>query len=225
MGGQMGPLAKIQQRRRESAAARPPRHGVVGLCSTAPGSGKSTLAGLMSNHCENVTVRSFADPLRSMTTTFLMECGYTPDDIKKFLTDRLLKEAGLDLPGAPSPRWIQRSLGTEWGRKMINPEIWLFIMKQKIKVIHEMDPTAIVVIDDVRFPNEYDLVHDLGGIIAMITRPEAEAALHEEQQKFGVHASDQPPDRSKVDHLILNNMDLSHLNQCALQLYEIARYS
>lgn len=201
-----------------------PRHGVVGLCCTAPGSGKSTLAELMKTHYDKVIVRSFADPLRSMTTTFLEECGYKPDDIRKFMADRLLKEAGLELPGAPSPRWIQRSLGTEWGRKMINPEIWLFIMKQKIKVIHEMDPAAIVVIDDVRFPNEYDMVHDLGGIIAMISRPEAEAALYEEQQKFGVHASDQPPDRSKVDHVILNRLDLSYLTQCALELLDIARY-
>ena len=47
-----------------------------------------------------------------------------------------------------------QSLGTEWGRETVNENIWVFAMQKQIERMSE----EIIIIDDLRFPNEANWV-------------------------------------------------------------------
>ena len=46
------------------------------------------------------------------------------------------------------------TLGTDWGRKMISPDIWANAVEQRIIKAWAQRRVAIV-IDDLRFPNDW----------------------------------------------------------------------
>ena len=64
-----------------------------------------------------------------------------------------------------TPRYAMQTLGTEWGRDLISPNIWVNIVKHDILKIK-----GDVVIDDCRFPNEVVMILGLGGVMVYIDR-------------------------------------------------------
>ena len=88
---------------------------------------------------------AFADPLRFMIERLLHSAGYSYNEIHWFLNEG--KEQDIEVIGA-SYRHLARTLGTEWGRNLIHPELWLKIAEQKF--IHTDPPICV---DDVRFLN------------------------------------------------------------------------
>ena len=67
-------------------------------------------------------------------------------------------------------RHALQTLGTEWGRGMIGDTIWLEAMVRQIEERRDAG-SAGVVIDDLRFLNEYRLLRDMGARIVHIGRP------------------------------------------------------
>lgn len=67
-----------------------------------------------------------------------------------------------------SPRRLAQTLGTEWGRQMIHPDIWV-----KEAQLHMMENGPGMVISDVRFDNEAEWVRLIGGKVIHITRTDA----------------------------------------------------
>jgi len=65
-----------------------------------------------------------------------------------------------------SARIILQTLGTEWGRNIINEDIWVNILLARIAG-HQK-----VVISDLRFPNEAAAILTMGGRVIKIERPE-----------------------------------------------------
>lgn len=169
---------------------------LIALYSPAAQSGKSTVAGFLTEH--GYYTIPFAAPLKRMVRTFLIQLGYGPADIDYYLRDN--KEAVI--PGIKTtPRHILRTLGTEWGRQCIHPEVWLQCWEQT--ATRYLKSGIPVVCDDCRFQNEADLIRSLGGQLWRIDRPGTERGTN--------HASEGGLDDYAFDHYVLNNGSLTDL--------------
>ena len=134
---------------------------IIGLWSPAPGCGKSTIAQLLPGYMRV----GFADPLRRMVVELINSAGYPWDQSQRFV--QWEKETPLELlPGAPTARHLLRTLGTEWGRDVIHPELWVEVWASKVRAMG-----CPVVADDVRFPNEAAKILSMGGELWAVTRP------------------------------------------------------
>lgn len=100
---------------------------------------------------------SFADPLRAM-----LVAGFGIDMNEKFWKDNKEKEiAAL----GKSPRRMMQTLGTEWGRDLIHPDVWVIVAKQQL-----INRGPGMVICDVRFENEAAWVRKNNGLLIHINR-------------------------------------------------------
>ena len=125
-------------------------------------SGKSTIAGELSDH--GYVRKKMSQTLKNM---LLQIPGVTEE-----MTEGSLKEVPQDIFGGKTPRYAMQSLGTEWGRDTIFNRIWLESWKRSIAGMNN------VVVEDLRFPNEAELIRELGGEIWRVTRPGHVGAGH-----------------------------------------------
>ena len=140
---------------------------VIGLSGLA-GSGKTTLARLLSENY-GYQVISFAGPLKAMARAF----GLTPREMAGDL-----KESPCVALCGRTPRQFMQWLGTEFGREMIGQNIWVEAWRRRVEEAHldaiadQCDATAkaLIVADDVRFPNEAEAIRSMGGIVIRIER-------------------------------------------------------
>jgi hypothetical protein len=93
--------------------------------------------------------------------------GYEQEEIDRYMYED--KEAVL-APFGVSARHMLRTLGTEWGRECVGPDVWTTHWLERVR------SRSFVVVDDVRFPNEAELVRTLGGQMWKVTRPGVERA-------------------------------------------------
>lgn len=165
---------------------------LIGLCGAA-GAGKNSVAEFLTEF----TQIAFADPLYECVSTIT---GLPVDRLK----DRDVKETVIPRLGK-SPRQLLQTLGTEWGRGTVHPEIWIRIAMERAG----QHPN--VVVTDVRFDNEAQAIVDAGGEVWRIARPGwrclADAAA--------THLSE----AGVSDHLIARTIDNSgSLDDLRLQL-------
>lgn len=137
---------------------------LIGLYSASPGCGKSLAANFLRSQ-QQYKIVSFASPLKLMVMSLFLDCNYNAQEAYDFAytnKEIVIPELGV------SSRHVQRTLGTEWGRDCIGPDIWVNVWKQGT-IGHSK-----VVADDVRFDNEAIAIKDLGGEIWKIERPGCE---------------------------------------------------
>lgn len=142
---------------------------LIGLYSPAPNSGKTTVASYLTEH--GYYRASFAAPLKRMLRTFLIHLGYGPEQIDHYL------DAGKEelIPNIRiTPRQLLQTLGTEWGRTCVHSDVWL--QTWQVTATRYLDSGVPVVCDDIRFPNEAELIRSLGGELWHVHRPESERA-------------------------------------------------
>lgn len=85
------------------------------------------------------------------------------------------KEEPSDLLCGKTTRYGLQTLGTEWGRELIGPDIWMNAVRHRIlEQARGREDALFVVVDDVRFPNEAAMVEELGGQLWTVRRPEVE---------------------------------------------------
>lgn len=154
---------------------------ILGLTGAA-GCGKSTAA-IQLAAAHGFTRTRFAEPLKAM----LRGLGLTVDQV-----DGDQKEAPAELLGGKSPRFAMQTLGTEWGRVLIDPDLWVNAWAQSIAGAH-----GPLVVDDVRFPNEVAMIRRLGGRVVRILRPGLAA--------LGDHVSEAGAALLPVDAEVLND--------------------
>lgn len=130
---------------------------IIGLCGGI-GSGKSTAGKYLAVRYGAVE-HAFADPIYAAVSAIT---GMSVAELQ----DRSQKERHLSwLPA--SPRRLLQTLGTEWGRDLIHPEIWVLSTLRRI----EFSDAPLVVITDVRFPNEAEAIRERGGFVWRVIRP------------------------------------------------------
>ncbi|MDD0981325.1 deoxynucleotide monophosphate kinase [Pseudomonas shahriarae] len=108
---------------------------------------------------------AFADPLRDgLMAIFNLD----PTD---FEGDRKEQPLGwLDC----SPRQLMQSMGTEWARNTVHPDVWVKLAEQNLEYMTKaMGAVLGFVVSDVRFENEADLIRRRGGTVIHILRPNA----------------------------------------------------
>lgn len=181
---------------------------VIGLTGAA-GSGKSTAAQHIVEKWSGHR-RPFAAPLKRMLQTFLEDqgCGLA---MAMRMVSGDLKEVPSEFLGGRTPREAMQTLGTEWGRGL-SSTLWVDAWKHGVEVaeLHASagDETVMIVVDDVRFPNEAEAIRALGGIIVRIERPGAGLG-----GAAGRHVSE-TADLGEPDMTIANVGDLAQLGMC-----------
>lgn len=155
---------------------------LIGLCGAA-GAGKNTVAEFLTDSSGSPFVQiSFAGPLYQCISTIT---GIPVGSLQ----DRSVKEAVIPWLGK-SPRQMLQSLGTEWGRDSVHPEIWIRIAMER--AAQHMAVGRGVVITDVRFNNEAEAVVAAGGAVWKVVRPgwrclAGDAAAHQSEAGVSDH--------------------------------------
>jgi hypothetical protein len=126
---------------------------VIGLCGYA-GSGKSEAAKYLAS-TYGYERRHVGAPMKSM----LRAVGLSEEEL-----DGAAKEEPSDNLLGVTPREAMITLGSDWGRKLIHPDLWARIWARQVK------PGERVVNESVRFPNEVEAIRSLDGIIIRIDR-------------------------------------------------------
>jgi len=164
------------------------------------GSGKSTIAKELINH--NMSIVSFADPIRDMVRTLgLTEQHLTGD----------LKEVPCELLSGQTPRYVLQTLGTDWARNLIDEKFWVNIWKHK--VIKLLDTGVDVVTDDCRFLNEASAARSLEGTIFRLERDVPNIKTHNHQSELQIS-------HIVADYVIDNNRSCEEVVNDILNLSE-----
>lgn len=161
---------------------------LIGITGFA-GSGKSSVAwSLMVEH--NYCIRRFAGPLKDM----LLTMGLTDAEI-----NGSLKETPSTLLGGKTPRHAMQTLGAEWGRALIDEDLWVRVAMHHLDM---MPQGALVVFDDLRFHNEAEAIRERGGEIWRVVRPGVSA---------GSHASEREQEDIVADYVLYNTGGVENL--------------
>jgi hypothetical protein len=130
-----------------------------------------------------------------------------------------------------TPRLLMQLLGTECGRDIIHPNIWvnaLFADYNRVKTKIEGHMTtgscgrpqySSWIITDTRFPNELQAVKDRGGITIRVERSYkhsmSQGKLHDSGKDKSFipleHPSETALDSAEFDYVIQNDKDIPHL--------------
>lgn len=164
---------------------------------------------------------AFADPVRTglLALDPYVECGHlhygamaeqgipVPCHYER-LSD-LVRRFGWDrVKQLPEVRRLKQRFGTEAGRDLHGIHCWVKLMHEALQGIDGCD----VVVTDVRFPNEADLVHEHGGRVYLIDRPGYDNGLP--------YHSSEPEDFSWADVCITNDDTPEHLQKQVLEQFE-----
>lgn len=162
---------------------------IIALYSDRPQCGKTTAATMLWNALHpSVRLLSFAQPIREMVWKLLEVAG-----IKEYEN----KESLLPILGV-SVRYLMQTLGTEWGRQGIDENVWVRLMMTQIERTFTQTSYAYVIIDDMRFPNEYEMLKELGCRFWKIERPRGGVSGY-------THASEGALNDFRFDEVIVND--------------------
>lgn len=169
----------------------------IGFCGPV-GAGKSTAADRLVKLWRFNRVR-FVGPLKAM----MLALGLSAEHV-----DGALKEEPSRLLQGRTPRQAMQWLGTEWGRELIGPELWIAAWRAAVERAGGFwEPgrgwDRLIVADDVRFANEAQAIRDRGGLVIRIERPGAGSATG------SGHVSERPD--FEPDRVIVNAGDVAAL--------------
>lgn len=134
---------------------------VVGIVGKK-GSGKSTFAFFLQEHlrkCGYTTVRaSFGNALKAM-----------------LVETQLCKPQHVYGRKTKSSRFLLQCIGTDIVRK-VDPHYWCQQVWDHLRWTFAIEPSAVVIIDDVRFVNEWRMLLSLNAVMVKIERPSKDDA-------------------------------------------------
>ena len=161
------------------------------------GVGKDTVADYLVQHHGYVR-KSFADPIKTtVVDLFRLEPHQMEGDEKEAIDPR----------HNLSPRQMMQLVGTDMFRRMVRDSFWTDYFTEWF--LRQPDGTRVVV-PDVRFQNEVDVIKSLGGIVIRIDRNNDTVDgrhllkdMHESE--IGVSSLQQ------IDQVIMNDDTITHL--------------
>lgn len=124
--------------------------------------------------------------------------------------NRLWKERVIPWLGK-SPRQLAQTLGTEWGRDLIHPELWTMIALERYAV-HCKTSNAPFIIADMRFDNEARAVHRNGGTVVKVVRRDV--------APISAHKSEKGVSEELIDQTVSNAGSLHHYVEHAVPRIE-----
>jgi hypothetical protein len=127
---------------------------IVGLTGRAR-SGKSEVARIFREEFSFGLVR-FAGPLKKMMAALGLSNDEINGDMKETPSSRL---------NGKTPRYAMQTLGTEWGRDMISPTLWIDAWRREADLALYYKN---IIADDVRFANEAEAVRTTHGTSIII---------------------------------------------------------
>lgn len=157
-------------------------------------SGKDTCTNYIIEKIDHVYTYSFSTPIYNMIRNLIGDLPLTANgDVDKLA---IIKPYNVTL------RHMLQTLGTEWGRHNIHPNIWVMHAAYWLENVdkQEHQPTHCV-FTDVRFANEVEWVKLIGGTIVQIQRDACEEDNHSSEN--GVHPN-------SIDCVIHNNGSLAY---------------
>jgi hypothetical protein len=166
----------------------------IALSSLSMRMGKSTVSDYL---IEKYNFKSLvlAKTLKDMGLVLLRALEISEERIMYYTTvakEEIIPELGV------SWRWICQSIGTEWGRMLIHPDIWL-----KTTAIQIKDTSVNYVCDDVRFLNEASFYKDKGFVLIKIVKPDVPIVR--------THSSEGELDNYVFDYTIVNDGTIEEL--------------
>ena len=194
--------------------------GLVGLI----GAGKGTVADLLVER-HNFIKESFANSVKDAVSAIfgwdraLLE-GDTPESRawREQKDDFWSEKLGREM----SPRLALQLMGTEAGRDVFHPDLWVHTVLNRCA----KSPNNNYVIADVRFPNEIKVIQEAGGVVIRVKRgdePEwynVALKVNKKNNYYGmaeqypnVHFSEWAWIGSDIDAEIANNSTLEDLTE------------
>jgi len=176
---------------------------IVGLVGYI-GAGKSTVAHILATQYDMERM-SFAGPLKNICADMLHTAEPT------YLRAAQIREAMDD----PQRKRTYRALLQWYGQYMrdLDPDYWVKQMRESLRGLDVLNP----VIDDVRYPNEAQMLLDRGAVLVRVKR-----SVADEEARLGtlLHESEQHVLTLPVTHYIDNNGSLGDLDLMVRRLME-----
>lgn len=142
--------------------------GIVGYM----GAGKTTIVNRAIEEIPDTIKIGFADPLYNMIAAM----GIPMETIR----DKSKWDEPQEMLYGQTLRYAVRSLGTEWGRRCINQDVWSNIACHKAFSL--MQEGIHVIIDNVRFPSEMSYMRRYDATFIALQRPGLEIDLTHESE-------------------------------------------
>lgn len=183
---------------------------LIGIAGPAR-SGKDTVANILRDEY-GYQIDAFAKPIKdTIRSLFALSARHIEGDLKE-----------TPLPGwGKSPRYLMQTFGTEWGRNLVDPSIWVTHAGYRWQDLQSREaandyhrrhcdrpaPRSVrgMILTDVRFENEADWIRKAGGTIVHVFRPNA--------PKVEAHSSEAGIVSRKRDLSIANDSDLDELRE------------
>jgi hypothetical protein len=164
---------------------------LIGITGPA-GAGKSSFAAHLC-HRHGFHELAFADPVYAMAAVVL---DMSPEEFRAMCANRNFKESPLHFIDR-SPRQLLQTIGTEWGRDLIDGDLWVKLLALRVQTL-TLTPNAprFIVVSDVRFENEAAFIRQHGTLLH-IARPDIE--------RHSQHVSENGVAFNHRDQLVLNH--------------------
>ncbi|WP_375191817.1 deoxynucleotide monophosphate kinase [Marinobacter sp.] len=170
---------------------------LIGIAGKAR-SGKDTAAArLIEKH--GLVKYSFADPLKAGIKTMF---GLTEEHVNGSLKETVIPWLGT------SPRKLMQTLGTEWGREIIRPDLWVLMAQRQWDQVSVATCDTFhggMIVPDIRFEEEAGFIRRNGGLVIHLIRDELEL-VETHKSEAGVRFMD-------GDWLIENNGTIEDLHR------------
>jgi hypothetical protein len=175
-------------------------------------SGKDTVATILAENFNNIQRGAFADKLKESAAAALKLHRDQLEDLK--LDGYLEVWQETSVPGAPARittitgREYLQYYGTEAHRNVFGDDFWVEQVLDK-----PVTDGHILVVTDMRFPNEISGVLDRGGIAVKIRRAEAD-------NKPILHPSEQTLPDEQFDYFLDNNGSMAELHENVFRMVD-----
>lgn len=174
-------------------------------------SGKNTTAKFLQEQYDFLHL-SFAKALKDATAAIfnfprnLLEGDTNEGRLWRELPDQYWSEK-LNIQNF-TPRLALQMIGSDVMRDHFNKDIWIYNLETKLQTNQN------IVVSDIRYHNEYDLIKKYCGTIVKIIRPD---------EKYLLHKSEQYIDEFPFNYIIYNKSSIQDLQKKLNILYEKIR--
>jgi hypothetical protein len=172
----------------------------IALYSPSMSSGKTEVSKILTTEFGYEVVK-LARPMKKMVEALLLDIGIPESELPRYIEGDLKEK---EIPAIKaSPRYMMQTIGTEWGQQCLHSTLWTEIALLRVEGIVASGRKAVV--DDLRFPHEYDAFRRVGCHLIKVVRDGV--------GPYVGHLSEGLLDERSFDWTIHNNGTLDELRE------------